>query len=96
MIPSVSLALLYLDMLSNSRMAFLHADTFQVSLDLLSSEEQKASKLAAFELQMNPPTLACSATDWRTSETSTSGQPEPAVYTRNLSPRRQQRDAQLR
>lgn len=42
-------------------MAFLHADTFQVSLDLLSSEEQRASKLAAFELQMNPanPGLQC-------------------------------------
>jgi mRNA-degrading endonuclease RelE of RelBE toxin-antitoxin system len=42
-------------------MAFLLADSFQSSLDKLSGEEQKAAKLAAFELQINPanPGLQC-------------------------------------
>jgi len=31
-------------------MAFLLADSFQTSLDKLNGEEQKAAKLAAFEL----------------------------------------------
>ena len=35
-------------------MAFLLADSFQSSLEKLSGEEQKAAKLAAFELQINP------------------------------------------
>ena len=35
-------------------MAFLLADSFQSSLDKLNGEEQKAAKLAAFELQINP------------------------------------------
>ena len=33
-------------------MQFLLADTFQGSLDRLSGEEQRAAKVAAFELQM--------------------------------------------
>jgi len=42
-------------------MQFLLADTFQGSLDRLSGEEQRAAKVAAFELQMNPanPGLQC-------------------------------------
>ena len=42
-------------------MAFLLADSFQSSLDKLNGEEQKAAKLAAFELQINPanPGLQC-------------------------------------
>ena len=42
-------------------MQFLLAETFQGSLDRLSSEEQRAAKVAAFELQMNPatPGLQC-------------------------------------
>jgi mRNA-degrading endonuclease RelE of RelBE toxin-antitoxin system len=42
-------------------MAFLLADSFQSSLDKLNGDEQKAAKLAAFELQMNPatPGLQC-------------------------------------
>ncbi len=42
-------------------MQFLLADAFQGSLDRLSGEEQRASKVAAFELQMNPasPGLQC-------------------------------------
>jgi mRNA-degrading endonuclease RelE of RelBE toxin-antitoxin system len=35
-------------------MQFLLADSFQTSLDKLNGEEQKAAKLAAFELQINP------------------------------------------
>jgi ABC-type cobalamin transport system ATPase subunit len=35
-------------------MAFLFADSFQSSLNKLNGEEQKAAKLAAFELQINP------------------------------------------
>ena len=35
-------------------MTFLLADSFQASLDKLSGDEQKAAKLAAFELQINP------------------------------------------
>ena len=35
-------------------MTFLLADSFQSSLDKLSGDEQKAAKLAAFELQINP------------------------------------------
>ena len=34
-------------------MAFLLADSFQSSLEKLSGEEQKAAKLAAFELQIS-------------------------------------------
>ena len=43
------------------RMAFLLAQSFQSSLDKLNGEEQKAAKLAAFELQINPanPGLQC-------------------------------------
>jgi len=33
---------------------FLLADSFQSSLEKLNGEEQKAAKLAAFELQINP------------------------------------------
>ncbi|MFM8277059.1 MAG: 3'-5' exonuclease [Cyanobium sp.] len=46
-------------------MAFLLADSFQSSLDKLSGEEQKAAKLAAFELQINPanPGLQCHRLD---------------------------------
>ena len=42
-------------------MPFLLADSFQSSLDKLNGEEQKAAKLAAFELQINPanPGLQC-------------------------------------
>jgi hypothetical protein len=42
-------------------MPFLLADSFQASLDKLNGEEQKAAKLAAFELQINPsnPGLQC-------------------------------------
>jgi mRNA-degrading endonuclease YafQ of YafQ-DinJ toxin-antitoxin module len=42
-------------------MAFLLADIFQSSLEKHSGEEQKAAKLAAFELQINPanPGLQC-------------------------------------
>jgi mRNA-degrading endonuclease RelE of RelBE toxin-antitoxin system len=42
-------------------MPFLLADSFQASLDKLSGDEQKAAKLAAFELQINPanPGLQC-------------------------------------
>jgi len=42
-------------------MSFLLAVSFQASLDNLSSDEQKAAKLAAFELQINPanPGLQC-------------------------------------
>ena len=42
-------------------MLFLLADTFQTSLNRLTSEEQKAAKLAGMELQMNPahPGLQC-------------------------------------
>jgi mRNA-degrading endonuclease RelE of RelBE toxin-antitoxin system len=42
-------------------MQFLLADTFQGSLDRLNGEEQRAVKVAAFELQMNPanPGLQC-------------------------------------
>ena len=42
-------------------MALLLADSFQSSLDKLNGEEQKAAKLAAFELQINPanPGLQC-------------------------------------
>jgi mRNA-degrading endonuclease RelE of RelBE toxin-antitoxin system len=42
-------------------MPFLLADSFQSSLDNLNGEEQKAAKLAAFELQINPanPGLQC-------------------------------------
>ena len=35
-------------------MAFLLADSFQSSLEKLNGDEQKAAKLAAFELQINP------------------------------------------
>ena len=35
-------------------MAFLLADSFQSSLEKLNGEEQKATKLAAFELQIHP------------------------------------------
>jgi mRNA-degrading endonuclease RelE of RelBE toxin-antitoxin system len=46
-------------------MAFLLADSFQSSLEKLSGEEQKATKLAAFELQINPanPGLQCHRLD---------------------------------
>jgi mRNA-degrading endonuclease RelE of RelBE toxin-antitoxin system len=46
-------------------MAFLLADSFQSSLDKLKGEEQKAAKLAAFELQINPanPGLQCHRLD---------------------------------
>jgi hypothetical protein len=46
-------------------MAFLLADSFQSSLDKLNGEEQKAAKLAAFELQINPanPGLQCHRLD---------------------------------
>ena len=42
-------------------MPFLLADSFPSSLEKLSGEEQKAAKLAAFELQINPanPGLQC-------------------------------------
>lgn len=42
-------------------MPFLLAESFQSSLDKLNGEEQKAAKLAAFELQINPakPGLQC-------------------------------------
>jgi mRNA-degrading endonuclease RelE of RelBE toxin-antitoxin system len=35
-------------------MPFLLADSFQTSLEKLNGDEQKAAKLAAFELQINP------------------------------------------
>jgi ABC-type cobalamin transport system ATPase subunit len=60
-------------------MAFLLADSFQSSLDRLSGDEQKAAKLAAFELQINPAKQASSATGLTTSKTKTSGQPVPAA-----------------
>jgi len=46
-------------------MAFLLADSFQSSLDKLNGEEQKAAKLAAFELQINAanPGLQCHRLD---------------------------------
>jgi hypothetical protein len=46
-------------------MPFLLADSFQSSLDKLNGEEQKAAKLAAFELQINPanPGLQCHRLD---------------------------------
>jgi mRNA-degrading endonuclease RelE of RelBE toxin-antitoxin system len=46
-------------------MAFLLADSFQFSLDKLNGEDQKAAKLAAFELQINPanPGLHCHRLD---------------------------------
>jgi mRNA-degrading endonuclease RelE of RelBE toxin-antitoxin system len=46
-------------------MAFLLADSFQSSLEKLSGEEQKAAKLAAFELQINAanPGLQCHRLD---------------------------------
>jgi hypothetical protein len=46
-------------------MKFLLADSFQSSLEKLSGEEQKAAKLAAFELQINPsnPDLQCHRLD---------------------------------
>jgi hypothetical protein len=46
-------------------MQFLLADSFQTSLDKLNGEEQKAAKLAAFELQINPanPGLQCHGLD---------------------------------
>jgi mRNA-degrading endonuclease RelE of RelBE toxin-antitoxin system len=46
-------------------MQFLLADSFQTSLDKLNVEEQKAAKLAAFELQINPanPGLQCHRLD---------------------------------
>lgn len=46
-------------------MAFLLADSFQDSLQKLNDQEQKAAKLAAFELQMNPasPGLQCHRLD---------------------------------
>jgi mRNA-degrading endonuclease RelE of RelBE toxin-antitoxin system len=46
-------------------MAFLLADSFQPSLEKLSGEEQKAAKLVAFELQINPanPGLQCHRLD---------------------------------
>jgi hypothetical protein len=46
-------------------MAFLLANSFQSSLDKLNGEEQKAAKLAAFELQINPanPGLQCHRLD---------------------------------
>lgn len=42
-------------------MAFLSADSFQSSLNKLNGEEQKAAKLAAFELQIDSanPALQC-------------------------------------
>jgi|LakMenEpi03Aug12_release.lakeMendotaPanAssembly.Ray.scaffolds.fasta_scaffold941761_1 ABC-type cobalamin transport system ATPase subunit len=45
--------------------AFLLDDSFQSSLGKLSREEQKAAKLAAFELQINPvnPGLQCHRLD---------------------------------
>lgn len=61
-------------------MTFLLADSFQSSLDKLNGEEQKAAKLAAFELQINPPpTLACSGTGSTPAKTKTSDLPAPAV-----------------
>ena len=46
-------------------MAFLLADSFQSSLDKLNGEDQKAAKLAAFELQINSanPGLQCHRLD---------------------------------
>ena len=46
-------------------MNFLLSETFQSSLLKLSSDEQKAAKLAAFELQINPanPGLQCHRLD---------------------------------
>lgn len=46
-------------------MPFLLADSFQASLDKLNGEEQKAAKLVAFELQINPsnPGLQCHRLD---------------------------------
>jgi ABC-type cobalamin transport system ATPase subunit len=46
-------------------MAFLLADSFHFSLEKLSGEEQKAAKLAAFELKINPanPGLQCNRLD---------------------------------
>ena len=46
-------------------MTFLLADSFQSSLEKLNGEEQKAAKLAAFELQINPanPGLQCHRLD---------------------------------
>ena len=46
-------------------MAFLLADSFQSSLEKLSGEEQKAAKIAAFELQINSanPGLQCHRLD---------------------------------
>jgi hypothetical protein len=46
-------------------MPFLLADSFQSSLEKLSGEEQKAAKLAAFALQINPanPDLQCRRLD---------------------------------
>jgi len=60
-------------------MPFLLADSFQSSLGKLSGEEQKAAKLAALELQINPAHPVCNATGSTTSRTRTSGQPVPAV-----------------
>jgi hypothetical protein len=42
-------------------MAFLLAQSFHSRLEKLNGEEQKAAKLAAFELQINPanPGLQC-------------------------------------
>jgi hypothetical protein len=42
-------------------MPFLLADSFQSSLDQLNGEEQKAAKLAAFELQINRSSWRASA-----------------------------------
>jgi mRNA-degrading endonuclease RelE of RelBE toxin-antitoxin system len=46
-------------------MPFLLADSFQTSLEKLNGDEQKAAKLAAFELQINPanPGLQCHRLD---------------------------------
>jgi hypothetical protein len=46
-------------------MPFLLAESFQSNLDKLNGEDQKAAKLAAFELQINPahPGLQCHRLD---------------------------------
>jgi hypothetical protein len=60
-------------------MTFLLANSFQSSLVKLNGEEQKAAKLVAFELQINPanPGLQCHRLD--NIKDKTSGLPAPAA-----------------
>jgi hypothetical protein len=54
-------------------MEFRIADTFTDSLSRLTSDEQKAVKTTAFDLQINPRTPASSFTNSKKLKTTTSG-----------------------